>query len=85
MNLMILLRRTIGTISFMVGLIGIVLPVLPGVILIALGLYILSIDSPGLSLRLRQLRNRYRYFDIAMSHIEKRFGKIEHSTYNDGI
>jgi uncharacterized membrane protein YbaN (DUF454 family) len=83
MNLMILVRRTIGTVSFVVGLIGIVLPVLPGALLIAFGLYIIALDSPGLSLRLRQLRARYHSFDVVMAEIEKRFGKKDPEKYND--
>jgi len=66
MNLMIILRRVAGTILFIVGLLGLILPILPGFLLIGVGLYLLSLDSPGMQLRIHQLRQEYPHFDKLM-------------------
>lgn len=66
MNLMIIMRRIGATLLFVVGLLGLILPVLPGLPMIALGLYFLSLDSPGMQLRLMQLRRKYHAFDKLM-------------------
>lgn len=66
MNLMIILRRVLGTILFIVGVLGLLLPVLPGFLLIGVGLYFLSLDSPGMQLRINQLRREYKHFDMLM-------------------
>ena len=54
-----LTRRIGGTILFTIGVISLLLPFVPGWLLIVLGLYTLSIDSPGLTDRLDALCARY--------------------------
>ena len=64
-----------GSILFMMGVFALVLPIIPGWLLIALGLYILSIDSPGLDRRLRVLRARFPRINHFIERHEARFSK----------
>lgn len=70
----ILFRRVGGTAAFMLGIVSLVLPVLPGWLFIGIGLYILSLDSPGMQGRIRTLRARYKRIETLMSHVERRMG-----------
>ena len=74
MRFSVLLRRIGGTTIFMVGIVALILPVLPGWLLIGLGLYILSLDSPGMQNRLDALARRYPHVDRVLATIEKRLG-----------
>lgn len=74
MRFSVLLRRIGGTTVFMVGIVALILPVLPGWFFIAVGLYILSIDSPGMQARLDALAHRYPHVDRALATVERRFG-----------
>jgi uncharacterized membrane protein YbaN (DUF454 family) len=74
MNWMVLLRRIGGTAAFMLGIVSLVLPVLPGWLFIGIGLYILSKDSPGMQGRINVLRSRYRHVHTMMTEVERRFG-----------
>jgi hypothetical protein len=71
---MIFLRRVGGTVFFILGLIGALLPIVPGWLLTGVGLYLLALDSPGMQHRIRVLRRRYRRVDLVLSQAEKRFG-----------
>jgi uncharacterized membrane protein YbaN (DUF454 family) len=73
----VLLRRIGGTAVFILGIVSLVLPVLPGWVLIGAGLYILSKDSPGMQGRIHALRARYHRVDRIMSEVERRFGHQE--------
>ena len=75
MKWMILVRRIGATALFMLGVVGLILPVLPGIFFIAIGLYVLSIDSPGLESRINVLRGKYHHVHKTMNHVEARFGK----------
>lgn len=68
-----ILRKMAGSILFMMGVFALVLPIIPGWLLIALGLYILSIDSPGLDRRLRVLRSRFPHLDRFLGKHDARF------------
>jgi hypothetical protein len=65
----------LGIVLFLFGLISLVLPVSPGILLIALGLYVLSIDSPGLRRRIDAIRARYTAIDRACAPIDRFFLK----------
>ncbi len=77
MNWMVIVRRIGGTAAFMLGIISLVLPVLPGWLFIGVGLYILSKDSPGMQGRINVLRARYRHMHTLMNEVERRFGHHE--------
>jgi uncharacterized membrane protein YbaN (DUF454 family) len=62
---------------FILGIVALVLPVLPGWLLIGVGLFILSKDSPGMQDRIMALRRRYRHADRVMGEVERRFGPRE--------
>lgn len=74
----ILFRRVGGTAAFMLGIVSLVLPVLPGWLFIGIGLYILSKDSPGMQGRIRALRARYKRIETLMGHVERRMGHVHH-------
>lgn len=74
MRFSVLLRRIGGTTIFMVGIVALILPVLPGWFLIGLGLYILSLDSPGMQSRLDALALRYPHVDRVLGIVERRLG-----------
>lgn len=58
----------------MLGIVSLVLPVLPGWLFIGIGLYVLSLDSPGMQGRIRALRVKYRRVDSVMKEVERRMG-----------
>lgn len=66
------LRRLGGTALFIIGVVALVLPLLPGFVFIALGLYVLSIDSPKIHEHTKRIRYRYKHIDTAMVHVERR-------------
>lgn len=70
-----ILRKMAGSILFMMGVFALVLPIIPGWLLIALGLYILSLDSPGLDRRLRALRARFPRIDRLLGKHDARFSR----------
>jgi uncharacterized protein YqgC (DUF456 family) len=73
----VLLRRIGGTAVFILGIVALVLPVLPGWLLIGVGLFILSKDSPGMQDRIMALRRRYVHVNKIMTEVERRFGPRE--------
>ena len=76
MNMMTIMRRIGATVLFIIGLLGLILPVLPGLPMIALGLYFLSLDSPGMQSRILQLRQKYTYFDKLMRLVDTKIDII---------
>lgn len=70
-----LARRTGGTVLFTVGICSLVLPIIPGVLLIAVGLYLLSLDSPGLKRRFELLCARYPLLDRIHREGHRLFGR----------
>jgi uncharacterized protein YqgC (DUF456 family) len=52
-------RRVGGTALFVAGAFSLLLPVVPGVLLIVIGLYLLSIDSPRMQRRCTRIFARY--------------------------
>lgn len=74
MRWMVFFRRVGGTAVFMLGIVALILPILPGWLLIGVGLYILSLDSPGMQERIFALRKRYPHADKVMTEVESRFG-----------
>lgn len=65
---------------FMLGIVSLILPVLPGWFFIVLGLYILSLDSPGMQARLDALARKYPQFDKVLQRVERRFGVARNRT-----
>lgn len=70
--MMPIIRRIGGMLLFVIGIVSLILPVLPGWILIILGLYVLSIDSRNMHERLRYLRGRYVVVDRILYRLEVR-------------
>jgi hypothetical protein len=70
----VIMRRTGGTAVFILGIVSLILPILPGWLFIGVGLYILAQDSPGMQERIASLRARYRHVDRVMDEVERRFG-----------
>ncbi len=69
------LRRVGGTVLFMVGMVALLLPILPGWFLIACGLYLLAVDSPGMQQRIAVIRARHPLFDRLLVPIDRFAGK----------
>lgn len=74
---MAILRRILGTVLFLLGIVAVPLPILPGAIFMAIGLYVLSIDSPGLAMRLAALRTRAPAIDHVVAFFERLSGRSE--------
>ena len=72
---MILVRRILAGAVFTLGITGLILPILPGLFFIVVGLYILSLDSPRIEKRINMLREKYHHVHKTMNHVETRFGK----------
>ncbi len=62
------LRKTVATGLFMVGLLGVALPVLPGWAFLGVALFLLSVDSPIMQDRIARARAKFRYLDHALRH-----------------
>lgn len=58
-----LARRISGTILFIIGVFSLIIPIVPGWLLIVVGLYLLSVDSPGIQRRFALLCARYPLLD----------------------
>lgn len=68
------LRRVGGTSLFMVGIVALPIPVVPGWLLIGLSLYILSIDSPGMRPRVAALRARHALLNRMLVPLDRFLG-----------
>ena len=68
------LRRIMGTILFMMGMVALLIPVIPGWFLIACGLYILAMDSPGMQARIQKYRGHFVWFDTLLRPIDRLLG-----------
>lgn len=62
------LKKAVAISLVCVGVIGVVLPVLPGPILIGVGLYLLSVDSPHVQGKIHAYRMRHKALDHALKH-----------------
>jgi hypothetical protein len=69
------LRKTVATGLFIFGVVALALPLLPGWIMIGLGLYFLSIDSPVMQGHIARYRAKFRYLDHALRHSYDRFNQ----------
>jgi uncharacterized membrane protein YbaN (DUF454 family) len=76
-----LMRRVLGWIAIGVGLLGIVLPVLPGVIFIALGIVLLGPHDPTLRRIAILIRLILRRWSCAKQHHIRRLGQYVRSQY----
>ena len=85
MNFMVLARRILGTVLFIVGMVAWILPIIPGWPLIGVGLYILSLDSPGMQTRILQLKQRYPHFKKGMERIERFLQKDIVKKHDDDV
>lgn len=61
-----LLKKTVAISVLFFGMAGVVLPILPGWVLIGLGFYILSVDSPRIQEKILTYRTKYRFLDQAL-------------------
>ncbi len=57
--MIIMIRITIGIIMILIGISGLVLPLIPGVIFIFLGILVLSVDLPIIGRMLDKIEQRY--------------------------
>jgi uncharacterized protein len=62
-----------GWIFVGLGLVGLFLPFLQGVLFLAVGIYLLSLESARMRLMRQRLRRRYAWLDRAMRATEDRF------------
>ncbi len=62
------LRKTVATGLFVFGVVALVVPLIPGWVMIGVGLYLLSIDSPKMQGAVLRYRTRYASFDRLLKH-----------------
>lgn len=62
------LRKTVATALFVFGTVALVMPLVPGWVLIGFGLYLLSIDSPEFQERIVRYRTKHRTLDKLLTH-----------------
>lgn len=74
MNWQRFFRRIGGTAIFIVGVVALALPIIPGLLLIAFGLYLLAVDSPGMQTRITVLRTRHAYLDRFLAPVDRLLG-----------
>ncbi len=68
-----LLRKTVATGMFTFGLVSLILPLLPGWIMIGFALYLFLLDAPHLQARLAVYRAKYPRLD---SILKKTYDKV---------
>jgi len=56
------------------------LPMVPGWLLIGLGLYLLSVDSPGMQHRIGAVRARYAFIDRLFVPLDKLYARSNQPT-----
>lgn len=79
-----LARRTGGVVLCTVGVFSLALPIIPGWLLIVVGLYLLSVDSPGLKRRFGLLCARYPLLDRIRQKGHRLFGSADdHDEHNN--
>jgi hypothetical protein len=71
------LRKAVATVLFVFGVVSLVLPLLPGWIMIGAGLFLLSIDSPEFQESVHRYRSKYSHLDRVLRHSYDRL----HSAY----
>jgi uncharacterized membrane protein YbaN (DUF454 family) len=67
---------TLGWILIVVGVSGLILPILPGIIIIFIGVYILSLESEWTRNKLESFFKRYPWFKKEISFLEHRLTSI---------
>ncbi len=70
-----MLRKTVATGLFVFGVVGLALPLLPGWLLIGVGLYLMSIDSPTFQAHIHRYRTKYPPLHHALKHSYDRLNK----------
>jgi len=69
-----LLRKIGGTVIFMIGVIALPIPIIPGWFLIGAALYIFSIDSPDIHAYIGKLRMRYKIINYVLMPLDRLLG-----------
>ena len=67
---------TFGWIFIILGVLGLFLPILQGILFLAIGGMLLSIESPRAQQVILRLRNRYSIVDRAMDSAQARVNSI---------
>jgi uncharacterized membrane protein YbaN (DUF454 family) len=68
-------RLILGVILILIGLPGLILPIIPGTVLILAGILLLSTDLPFFDRLLARLENRHPKLDQAMKKVRQFFQK----------
>lgn len=81
------IRRIGGTILFIVGLVSLLLPIIPGWFLIGIGLYLLAVDSVGMQHRISVIRARHKLIDRLFAPLDRFTGHAQKdaATYEDDV
>ncbi len=69
------LRKAVAMGLFVFGVVGLVLPLLPGWLLIGFGLYLMSIDSPAMQAHIHRYRTKYPSLHHVLRHSYDRLHK----------
>lgn len=64
-----------------IGLAGLVLPLIPGIVMIAVGVYIISLASQSLGLKIDLLKEKYPTFGYHFDRIDKKISKFIKKAY----
>lgn len=62
------LKITVAACLLLLGVTGVILPIVPGLVFVGLGLYILSVDSPRVQGVVCRYRARHGILDTALKH-----------------
>ncbi len=63
-----LLRKSVAGGFLILGVAGLVLPIIPGIVFLGLALYLLSIDAPRIQRWIVHYRERHSALDTALKH-----------------
>lgn len=76
-----ILRKNLARGAFLIGVIGLAIPILPGWGLIGISLFLFSIDSPELQSRVHRYRTKYLSLDRVLRHsydpLHKKYAVLE--------
>lgn len=73
------IEKTLALIFFIVGVVTLPLPFIPGILFIALSLYLFSLHSPKTQERITYFRKRYIILDRTLLYVEDGFNKRKRS------
>ncbi len=62
------LKKTVATGLIVFGVIALVVPLIPGWVCIGLGLYLFSVDSPGIQGKILHYRTKHASLDKILKH-----------------